>query len=173
AAMFLTPWATPGGIRTSREAPSPMGSRRTTFSVGDPARTSTRTTSILSLGGMNQTSVCRRWRGKALLKPGAETYQLGQAPAIVGKPLELDDLHTLDAGLGGVVLNREGALGLIVQPHRTRPPARINPSISLPIIAVLTALGQEGPALYLDPTGNGGNMKRSIPERVSKGGVSA
>src|SRR4030095_15360529 len=83
------------------------------------------------------------------VKARAEAPQLGQASSIVGEPLELDDLHALDAGLGAVVLDREGALGLIVQAHATRPPARINPFISLPIIAVLTAIGQEGPPCTL------------------------
>src|SRR5262245_10382118 len=158
APMFLTPWATPGGMRTRREAPSPMGRRRTTFSVGEPARTSTRTSSILSLGGMNHTSVWRRCRWNALMAPGsisvvdlfhfearqgrvharAEPAQLREVAPIVAEALELDDIHTLDLRLGDVVLDRERALRLVVQAHGATPRRPIGSSISLPIIAVLT-----------------------------------
>ena len=157
--MFLTPWATPGGLRTSREAPTRHLLRRRPRAHVDedhehlvaggnepdvglpPVKVEGLDHARIHLAVVDLLDFEAR---EGRVKARAEASQLGQAPAIVGKPLELDDLHTLDAGLGAVVLNREGALGLIVQPHRTRPPARINPFISLPIIAVLTALGQEG-----------------------------
>jgi len=67
-----------------------------------------------------------------------EPAQLCEASAVVTEALELDDIHTLDGRLGGVILDRERALRLVVQAHGATPRLPIDPSISLPIIAVLT-----------------------------------
>ena len=70
-ARLRTPWATPGGIRRSFEAPLPSVTRMRTVSVRDPLRTSSRTTSMRSDGGTYQTSVCRVWTWNALMTPGS------------------------------------------------------------------------------------------------------
>src|SRR5262249_53733221 len=69
-----------------------------------------------------------------------EPAQLREAAAVIPEALEVDDIHTLDGGLGGVILDRERALRLVVQAHGPTPRQPIGSSISLPIIAVLTTL---------------------------------
>src|SRR5262249_4225581 len=96
-----------------------------------------------------------------------EPAQLCEASAVVTEALELDDIHTLDGRLGGVILDRERALRLVVQAHGATPRLPIGSSISLPIIAVLTRLCQEARALSLDPTGNGGNRTPPISKTQS------
>src|SRR6185369_4523368 len=70
-----TPCATPGGMRSSREAPSPSTKRMRVPSVGEPCRTSSSTISMRSPGGTYQTSVCRTCRWKALMAPGASSLK--------------------------------------------------------------------------------------------------
>jgi len=70
---FLHPCATPGGMRTKRELPSPSTVRITCPSVGDPLRTSARTSRSLSDGGTYHTSVCFACRWNALIASGSST----------------------------------------------------------------------------------------------------
>src|SRR5215467_2770058 len=70
----------------------------------------------------------------------AEPTQFREVAAVVAEALEVDDVHTLDLRLGGVVLDRERALRLLVQAHGPTPRLPIGSSISLAIIAVLTML---------------------------------
>src|SRR6266849_4129733 len=60
-----------------------------------------------------------------------EAPQLGEVPAVVREALEVDQLHALDGRLGGVVLHRVGALGVVVEAHQTSPTSLRSPSMKL------------------------------------------
>ena len=137
-ARFRTPWATPGGIRTSREAPAPSVSRMRAPAVRDPCRTSSRTTSIRSAGGdvpdvgLAEVNVIRLddpglhlavvhlADGEARERRHPSVHQprqLRHGATVVVMATELDHLDALDRPCGRVRLDLEHALGLGTQLH--------------------------------------------------------
>src|SRR3990172_8250640 len=61
----------------------------------------------------------------------AEAPELREVPAVVGEALEVDELDALDGRRSGVVLQRVGALGVVVEAHQTSPTSLRSPSMKL------------------------------------------
>src|SRR3989304_3058341 len=61
----------------------------------------------------------------------AEAPELREVPAVVREALEVDELDALDGRRRGVVLQRVGALGVVVEAHQRSPTSLRSPSMKL------------------------------------------